>query len=154
MNRLIWQKTCPVSSPLQNWAQVDSLTQTLSQLASFSVELTYLGQTQPNPYFADLRLPEKMWGRNVNLCLNNQIVVQAQSLCSPNSVWCEILNCGTTPLGNILFSGHLNGLTRNKMQFTQPQNYLLARRSWFQWRTERLYLVECFLPEILYFIQS
>ena len=71
-----------------------------------------------------------------------------------NSVWREILDCGTTPLGKILFSGSLKGLIRNEIQFAQPENYLLARRSWFEWQGERLYLVECFLQEIEKFITN
>ena len=152
MNDLIWQNNCPAPSPLRNWAQADSLTQTLSELADFSVKLKSFGKTSDFPYFADFRPPETMFGRSVILCLNDVPVVHAQSVCAMNSVWREILDCGRTPLGKILFSGSLNGLIRNEIQFAQPENYLLARRSWFEWQGERLYLVECFLQEIEKFI--
>ena len=39
----------------------------------------------------------------------------------------------------LLFSGSLNGLTRDPIQFRQPDNALLAWRSWFEYRGEKLY---------------
>lgn len=148
---LIWQPQPPYIPTLQQLASSDSLTQALSSLAHLSVQVQQLGETTHYPYFTDFRLPEKPFSRQVILKLNNTPVVHAQSICAPHSQWRNILNCGQTPLGNILFSGSLKGLQRSALQYTQPNHYLLARRSWFDYQGERLYLVECFLPEILHF---
>jgi len=77
-------------------------------------------------------------------------VVQAQSVCAPDSPWRKWLDCGTTPLGQMLFSGCLP-LTRSPLQFASAEPFLLARRSTFDYHGNRLDLLECFLPEILQF---
>jgi len=76
--------------------------------------------------------------------------VQAQSVCAPDSPWRKWLDCGTTPLGQMLFSGCLP-LTRSPLQFASAEPFLLARRSTFDYHGNRLDLLECFLPEILQF---
>ncbi|XXQ69258.1 chorismate--pyruvate lyase family protein [Neisseriaceae bacterium B1] len=145
-----WQITCPPISFTQI-AQAQSLTAALSQLGDFSVRVTQFGETNEFPDFQDFRLPENQFSRQVILSLNQIDVVHAQSICQPHSVWQEILDCGTMPLGKLLFSGSLKSLERSPIQFRQPENYLLSRRSWFDWQGERLYLVESFLPTIINF---
>lgn len=140
--------------PLRPIATAPSLTSALSSLgANFSVQLDELGETTSFPYFTDILPPQTLFSRRVTLCLNNTPVVHAQSLCAPSSHWREILDCGTTPLGVILFSGNL-ALHRSDIEFTTPDGYVLARRSWFDWQGERLYLVECFLENIYAFVQK
>lgn len=153
MNSLIWQPYPPsLTAPeLASLAQAQSLTRALKQLdPRFSVQLNYLGLSQAFAFFEDLLLPEKMFVRHVHLLLNDIAVVQAQSVCLPDSRWCDILNCGTTSLGSILFSGSLD-VVRSPLLFCE-QNQQLARRSWFDYQGERLYLVECFLPELRHFL--
>ncbi len=153
MTTFIWQNTFPLTThaDLSELAQATSLTAALSDLgAVFSVQLHQLGETQSWWAFDDFRLPETMFSRRVSLCLNDVAVVEAMSLCEPTSRWREILHCGTTPLGAILFSGSLN-ISRSPIQFAILNHNLLARRSWFDWEGERLYLVECFLPQIANF---
>ena len=147
---MTWQ-THLSALPICALATAPSLTAALSQLGAFSVQLNHLGKTQHYPDFADFKLPENVFTRDVTLQLNGTNVVRAHSFCDTHSHWREILNCGHMPLGKILFSGKLNGLIRSPIQFRQPENALLARRSWFDYRGETLYLVEYFLPEILGF---
>lgn len=153
MNSLIWQTSPSSTTPpeLADLAQTQSLTRALKQLDKrFSVQLDYLGLSQIFPFFKDLSLPETLFVRNVHLLLNNIAVVAAQSVCLPNSKWCEILNCGTHSLGSILFSDSLD-VQRSGLFFCMQQGKLV-RRSWFDYQGERLYLVECFLPDLLPFL--
>lgn len=132
-------------------AQSPSLTQALSQLGDLSVNLIELGESSDFSDFQDFRLPEKVFSRRVVLCLDGIAVLAAQSVCLSDSHWRMLLNCGNTPLGQILFSGSLKGLQRSPMQYRLPERGLLSRRSWFDYQHERLYLVETFLPAILRF---
>lgn len=155
MNSLTWQANPPrsIESALQTLIQKPSLTLALTQLhPAFSVQLDYLGKAQTNAFFQDLRLPETVFTRNVHLLLDNIAVVSAQSVCLPESKWCAILNCGRTSLGSILFSGSLN-IQRSDLSFCHTNN-TLTRRSWFEYEGERLYLVECFLPELMPFLNN
>lgn len=143
-NMLIWQTNFPQSAhAIHAIATAESLTQALSQRGNFAVQLDKLGETQSFPHFADFRLPETLFTRQVSLFLNDKMVVQAQSLCETTSAWRDILHCGNTSLGTILFSGSLN-VQRSELQFALLPNGLLARRSWFTLNGETLYLVECF----------
>jgi chorismate lyase len=150
----MWHTEFPANlTDLQPLATVNSLTQTLQSVGRLSVEVMQLGQTSDLIDFYDLRLPEKMFSRRVVLLLNDIPVIHAQSVCLTSSRWQDVLNCGNTPLGQILFSGSLN-LSRSALQFSQPSSYLLARRSWFNWQGDKLYLVEYFLETILPFSGS
>lgn len=151
-----WQTNFPVSHhDLADIATSPSLTAALSDLgAVFSVqvyELTEKTSAQIGA-FADFRLPETVFVRRVALCLNEVAVVNAVSVCEPQSRWREVLDCGTQPLGAILFSGSLN-VSRSPIEFVllDEADGVLARRSWFDWQGERLYLLECFLPQIANF---
>lgn len=146
MQRMLhWHTDYPTHAEwLRPIAIAPSLTQTLSQLGTFSVQLDTLGETNQHD-FADFRLPETVFSRRVTLLLDDMAVVHAQSVCTMQSQWREILHCGNTPLGTILFSGSLK-LTRSEMQFATPKHYLLARRSSFDWHGDKLYLAEYFLP--------
>ena len=147
----IWQQSCPAHPRLGKLAQADSLTQALSALGRLTVSLEGLGESAGFPLFAGLGLPERMFCRRVVLHLDGVPVVRAQSVCGTDSVWRGILDCGQTPLGKILFSGSLQGLRRSRLEFARPKDCELARRSWFDYQGGRLYLAECFLPEILRF---
>lgn len=96
------------------------------------------------------RLPQQQFARRVTLLLDGVAVVQAQSTCALDSAWRKWLDCGTTPLGQMLFSGCLP-ITRSPLQFARAEPYLLARRSTFDYAGDKLDLLECFLPEILQF---
>lgn len=143
-----WQTECPpMPLAIQTMVQSPSLTQALSQLGEFTVQLQSLGISQHHPYFADFRLPETLFCREVMLLINQQNMVYAQSACLPDSLWCEYLDCGNASLGQLLFSGSLHGLTRSKIQYTQSVAFPLIRRSFFEYRGERLYLAEAFLVD-------
>lgn len=151
---LIWQTNFPnTAQNIRHIATAESLTQILSGMGDFSVRVDELGETQSFPYFADFRLPETVFTRRVSLFLGDEIVVQAQSICETHTAWRDILPCGNTSLGTILFSGSLN-IVRSEIMFATPQPYLLARRSWFEMNDERLYLVECFLPNLAHKISN
>lgn len=159
---LHWQTVYPTDLSFTLPEKTLSLTQVLSHLtADFSVSLQFLGETTCYPCFMDWlgysdtnwdsKERKMMFAREVALCLNGVAVVHAQSLCLPDSIWKEQLNCGTTPLGALLFSGSLD-LVRSPFTFSKPKGYLVARRSWFDWQGERLYLAEGFLEPILAFL--
>lgn len=148
---LNWQTQFPLQNHhLQKIATAQSLTAALSELGEFSVRVDFLGETQSPHDFTDFRLPETLFSRKVTLFLDNVPVVYAQSLCDKSSSWREILNCGTTPLGEILFSGSLN-IQRSEIEFALPENAILARRSWFALNSEYLYLAEYFNEKVLPF---
>lgn len=163
---MTWQNKFSLHNhALEQIATAPSLTVALSALGSrFSVRVNELGETHDVPDFlenwADFVLPKSLplFTRRVSLCLNDMEVVHAQSICSPSSVWRNILDCGNTSLGTILFSGEMD-LTRSDLFFDFPypssdpsKYYIVSRRSWFEYQGERLYLVECFLREIQLFI--
>lgn len=158
---LNWHSDYPQQLAFRLPEKVDSLTKELSSIsASFSVSLQFLGEITDYPLFDDILLNhnektfrQPMFTRKVVLYLNKTPVVHAQSICLPDSAWCEHLNCGSTPLGALLFSGSLE-LMRSSFEFAVPDGYLVARRSWFEWQGQRLYLVECFLESILQFVES
>lgn len=148
---LNWQTQFPLqNNHLQKIATAQSLTAALSALGEFSVCVDFLGETQSPHDFTDFRLPETLFSRKVTLFLDHVPVVHAQSLCDKSSSWREILNCGTTPLGEILFSGSLN-IQRSEIEFALPENGILARRSWFALNGEYLYLAEYFNEKVLPF---
>ena len=129
---IMWHTDLPDSPVDSRLATAQSLTAALSQRGDFA------------------RLPQPQFARRVTLLLDGVAVVQAQSVCAPDSPWRKWLDCGTTPLGQMLFSGCLP-LTRSPLQFARAEPFLLARRSTFDYHGNRLDLLECFLPEILQF---
>lgn len=145
---IMWHTDLPDSPVDSRLATAQSLTAALSQRGDFAVRLDALGETQGGEGI--FRLPQPQFARRVTLLLDGVAVVQAQSVCAPDSPWRKWLDCGTTPLGQMLFSGCLP-LTRSPLQFARAEPFLLARRSTFDCRGDRLDLVECFLPEVLQF---
>ncbi|WP_274584366.1 chorismate lyase [Neisseria leonii] len=141
----------PPAPALAELVRQPSLTRALSALGSFRVQLDFLGETGRFLPFGGFCFHGPRFARNVTLLLDDIPVVHAQSLCSPQSEWREILDCGTTPLGQILFSDGLT-LKRSKIRFSRTEHYLLTRQSWFEHRGERLYLSECFLPALSRFL--
>lgn len=147
-----WHTTCPrVTASLQYIAQQPSLTYVLSQLnADFSVQLLFLGDKYHNNFFEQC-MSKAVFTREVHLLLNHIPVVWAQSVCLPQSIWRSHLNCGNQSLGKQLFNGQLTW-QRSPIEFAQNQIYPLMRRSTFDLHGDKLYLVECFYPEIQKFI--
>ena len=145
---IMWHTDLPDSPADRRLATAQSLTAALSQRGDFAVQLDALGEMAGGEGI--FRLPQRQFARRVTLLLDGVAVVQAQSVCALDSAWREWLDCGTTPLGQILFSGCLP-LTRSPLQFARAEPFLLARRSTFDCRGDRLDLVEGFLPEVLQF---
>ena len=140
---IMWHTDLPDSPVDSRLATAQSLTAALSQRGDFAVRLDALGETQGGEGI--FRLPQPQFARRVTLLLDGVAVVQAQSVCAPDSPWRKWLDCGTTPLGQMLFSGCLP-LTRSPLQFARAEPFLLARRSTFDYCGDRLDLLECFLP--------
>lgn len=143
-----WQRQCPFFLGKRAYPIITSvsLTEALSHLnADFSVQLIHLGESQNAQQQA-------IFVRDVALLLNSTPVVLARSECAVQSAWHDVLHCGTTPLGKILFGNCLQGLKRSQINFAPLPKMLLARRSFFTWRNETLLLSECFLPEIQDFV--
>ena len=140
---ITWHTNLPASPIARDLASAQSLTAALSQRGDFAVQLDALGESVGGE--GVFRLPQRRFARRVTLLLNGVAVVQAQSVCALDSAWREWLDCGTTPLGQILFSGCLP-LTRSPLQFARAEPYLLARRSTFDYAGDKLDLLECFLP--------
>ena len=146
---IMWHTDLPDSPVDRRLATAQSLTAALSQRGDFSVQLDALGESVGGE--GVFRLPQQQFARRVTLLLDGVAVVQAQSTCALDSAWRKWLDCGTTPLGQILFSGCLPQLSRSPLQFALAPPYLLARRSTFDYAGDKLDLLECFLPEILQF---
>lgn len=140
---IMWHTDLPDSPVDSRLATAQSLTAALSQRGDFAVRLDALGETQGGEGI--FRLPQPQFSRRVTLLLDGVAVVQAQSVCAPDSPWRKWLDCGTTPLGQMLFSGCLP-LTRSPLQFARAEPFLLARRSTFDYAGDKLDLLECFLP--------
>ena len=140
---IMWHTDLPDSPVDRRLATAQSLTAALSQRGDFAVQLDALGEMAGGEGI--FRLPQRQFARRVTLLLDGVAVVQAQSVCALDSAWREWLDCGTTPLGQILFSGCLP-LTRSPLQFALAPPYLLARRSVFDCNGDKLDLLECFLP--------
>ncbi len=145
---ITWHTDLPASPIARDLAIAQSLTAALSQRGDFAVQLDALGETLGGA--GVFMLHQRQFARRVTLLLDGVAVVQAQSVCALDSAWREWLDCGTTPLGQILFSGCLP-LTRSPLQFALAPPYVLARRSSFDYHGDRLDLVEGFLPAALRF---
>ena len=141
---IMWHTDLPDSPVDSRLATAQSLTAALSQRGDFAVQLDALGESVGGE--GVFRLPQKQFARRVTLLLDGVAVVQAQSACALDSAWRKWLDCGTTPLGQILFSGCLPQLSRSPLQFALAPPYLLARRSVFDCNGDKLDLLECFLP--------
>ncbi len=141
---ITWHTDLPDSPVDSRLATAQSLTAALSQRGDFAVQLDALGETQGGA--GVFRLHQRQFARRVTLLLDGVAVVQAQSACALDSAWRKWLDCGTTPLGQILFSGCLPQLSRSPLQFALAPPYLLARRSVFDCNGDKLDLLECFLP--------
>ena len=141
---ITWHTDLPASPIARDLATAQSLTVALSQRGDFAVQLDALGEMAGGE--GVFRLPQRQFARRVTLLLNGVAVVQAQSVCALDSAWREWLDCGTTPLGQILFSGCLPQLSRSPLQFARAEPFLLARRSTFDYAGDKLDLLECFLP--------
>ena len=140
---ITWHTDLPANPVPPDLATAQSLTAALSQRGDFAVQLDALGETIGGE--GVFRLPQRRFARRVTLLLDGVAVVQAQSVCTIHSRWRTWLDCGTTPLGQILFSGCLP-ITRSPLQFARAEPFLLVRRSTFDYAGDKLDLLECFLP--------
>ena len=140
---ITWHTDLPASPIACDLATAQSLTAALSQRGDFAVQLDALGEMAGGE--GVFRLPQRRFARRVTLLLDGVAVVQAQSVCAIHSRWRTWLDCGTAPLGQILFSGCLS-ITRSPLQFARAEPYLLVRRSTFDYCGDGLDLVEGFLP--------
>ena len=148
MSFSLWSENLSSDTPLFSIVTAPMLTRALqSSGAKFSVIVRELGNTNNYPPFADLSLSENLFTRRVALRLDGQEVVHAQSVCAFDSPWKEILHCGNTSLGTILFSGSLK-IKRTPLQFASSPDYWCARRSVFITDDFPLYLAECFTAQI------
>ena len=149
-----------------------SLTAALHQLdAEFSLQLLYLGETGFDQLFGgdgvsaftvDSASSSVFFARDVLLCLDNIPVVWARSFCRADAhAWHKVLNCGTRPLGEILFNDSFP-LSRSAFEYARlsPNTPLAgydggavsARRSAFSLEVNHLGLIEAFLPALCTFI--
>lgn len=158
-----WQDTLPENLPFLSFQAAKDLVGTQSLTAAlrklpetFSVELLYLGEAESGEMLADCCADTQGFVRDVYLKLDNVPVVWARSFCrADDTVWREILNCGTRPLGERLFNGSL-ALQRTPFAYaTLPEkncsgslNIDLLRRSLFDLNGQTLALVEGFLPSL------
>ncbi len=134
-----------IAANIPELLMVPSLTFALQQKGQLSVQLCYIGATEQAEAFADQSLPVPLFMREVILRLDGQPMIRAQSFCQAHGIWAQLIQCGQTPLGEVLFSGQLHGLTRSVIEFSQWDKDKWARRSWFDLQSERLYLIEYFL---------
>lgn len=149
-----------------NVLHAPSLTRKLRELnACFSVHLLYQGKStlhkDEHPLLPTAQHP--VYCREVFLCLNDTPVISARSVCfSGSHYWRNILDCGTRPLGEKLFSDDTQHIERTAFHwqllpidhpllrtFNQPA---WARRSIFYANKEPLLLSECFLPNLIHFL--
>lgn len=172
MNAHIWHDTPSAalrpsengSAALLHIITAPSLTVALRALPhAFSVRLLHLGADKAAPLFDNGEVQQTALPlcRDVFLCLDGTPVVWARSQCPPDSAfWHGILDCGTRPLGEMLFGGGIAGLQRSPLQYACPvpaavpqaPSALLARRSFFTHQGQTLALAECFLPELADFV--
>ena len=178
MTSLIWHNTLPQAwRPSENTyrgfsdgqnpaferiAAAPSLTAALRALPhTFTVRLLHLGEAEASPLLGDTFTAAPPFCRDVYLCLDGIPAVWARSQCPPDSAfWRGILDCGTRPLGEMLFGGGIAGLHRSPLKYarpaptsvTQAPTAFLARRSFFTHQGQTLALAECFLPELADFV--
>lgn len=141
-----------LSSKAGHLLTVSSLTAALRASGKdFSVEPVYLGLTNC------AENGDEIFVRDVLLKLDGETVIQARSACRPDSsLWTELLDCGTQPLGERLFDGTLP-LKRSDFEFLrfEDSDYpsfrrpVTARRSYFDWNGETLELTEYFLLKLI-----
>ena len=137
----------------------------------FSLQLLYLGETGFDQLFGgdgvsaftvDSASSSVFFARDVLLCLDNIPVVWARSFCRADAhAWHKVLNCGTRPLGEILFDDAFP-LSRSAFEYARlsPNTPLAgydggavaARRSAFSLEGNHLGLIEAFLPALCTFI--
>ena len=135
--------------------QAIPLTNALKNLdADFSVQVQHLGAT--TVYADEQRFVNGAsgFGREVNLCLQQNTVVWARSVCAANaSAWHDIVQCGNQPLGLRLYELPLQ---RSEFEYAylspehpaNPSNQIIvSRRSCFYLQdASALLLTESFLP--------
>lgn len=162
-----WPQQAEVSERAAALLQTQSLTRALRSLGGrFSVTLRHLGERCAGGFWPAFAAQERLFVREVHLCLDGEAVVWAQSVCAADSVfWRSLLDCGTQPLGERLFDGSLN-ISRSPLEYVSPlppacwsavgsgengsfQTAFAARRSLFAAPNgDLLGLAECFLPAL------
>ncbi len=108
----------------------------------------------PEAQFLSLSSDDTIWGREVNLLVDNQTWIYGRSLfpkVTIDTFGDDLLKLETNPLGIYLFN-HPN-LTRSIFQytyFTIQDNHFWARRSLFLVENLPIYVCEVFLPTMLH----
>lgn len=117
----------------------------------FSVEPVYLGLTKGTED------RDEIFVRDVLFKLDSEVVMQARSVCRPDScLWTELLDCRTQPLGECLFGGTLP-LKRSDFGFLRFKGAdhpsfrrsVTARHSYSDWNGEVLELAKHFLSRLM-----
>ena len=136
--------------------QAIPLTLALKKIApQFSVDLLHLG---PSAVATDEQVyipAQQGYSREVALCLEQQAVVWARSVCSAHdSAWHDIMDCGTLPLGMRLYELPLER-TEFEYAYLSPEHpanpcneTIVSRRSCFYLQAAPLLLIESFLPDL------
>lgn len=149
------------AQPLAAWLTADgSLTQRLRQCCQ-QFEVSLLGEVVATPLPGEWPGTEdKLWIREVLLCLDNRPLVYARTL-APSSLT-QLQHRGQKPLGELLFTdnnfipGHMEWgqapITGKIQQLTATlgqtsANTIWGRRRYFHYRQQRLLVAEFFLPE-------
>lgn len=136
--------------------QAIPLTLALKALHStFHVELMYVGESVIRDDEASFFSNRIAYSREVLLCLNQEPVVWARSVCAlENKEWQTIMQCGTQPLGMRLYELPLQR-TEFECAYLSPQHHanpsevaIVSRRSCFYLQDAPLLLIESFLPEL------
>ncbi|MCL1075630.1 chorismate--pyruvate lyase family protein [Shewanella dokdonensis] len=147
---------------LTTWLTADgSLTQRLRQCCQ-QFDVTLLGETISAPLPGEWPgTAERLWIREVLLCLDNLPLVYARTLAPPSLT--QLQHRGQKPLGELLFTdknfipGHMEWgqapTTGNIQQLAntlgQAATAIWGRRRYFQHQQQQLLVAEFFLPEAL-----
>ena len=124
----------------------------------FSVDLLHLGASAVAED-EQVYIPTAAgYSREVALCLQQETVVWARSVCSANdSAWHEIMDCGTLPLGMRLYELPLER-TEFEYAYLSPEHpanpcneVIVSRRSCFYLQAAPLLLIESYLPVLKHY---
>ena len=121
----------------------------------FSVDLLHLGGSEIGQDENVYVNTDQGYSREVALCLNQDAVVWACSVCAAtDAAWHEIMDCGTMPLGMRLYELPLER-TDFEYAYLSPEHpanpsddIIVSRRSCFYLQAAPLLLIESFLPDL------
>jgi len=151
-----------LDQPLRAWAtDKGSLTSSLMELSNGDFRVNVLQQAIGLPYFHEqIKLARPLHKaamiREVELVLAGQVAVFARSVI-PLSLARGGLNSlasiGGTPLGHLLFKdGRIRVSKREFTQLKLDNDYIVARRTPYDYEGSRILVAEFFLPNFLRFL--